>query len=234
MAAGALFAMFSGVMLGRSTTAGAPGVVRAERDPCGLPAGITMDGLAPADRAYVVERAMACRDLVHGRIDRDAYGAAMERPAAALVPAMLWGASVRGFSTQYTDGSWSASRALGPPDVFPAGGDQVNAWASAGADDRVEYLELGLERPASLSAVEIFETFNPGAVTQVELIAESGRRIVVGQRAPAATGSPAHKHRIDFTCTAERIVAVRLTIDSPSVPGWNEIDAVGAQPCTAR
>ena len=44
-------------------------------------------------------------------------------------------------------------------------------------------------------------------------------------------GHRAIAQRIDFECTAERVIAVRVTLDSKAVAGWNEIDAVGLIPC---
>lgn len=240
LAAAALLVFGSGMLVGAG--ARAP-VAAAASDPCALPAGIAFDALGPRDRTLVTRRALACADLAHGRIDGAAYRAAIAAldAAADRVPApppppaaMVWAASVRDVSSQYSAGNWSAARALGAPDVYPAGGDQVNAWASLGADDRIEHLELGLERPTRLQAVEIFETFNPGAVSQVELIGQSGARTVVHRGAAAAPGTPSHRRRLDFACTAEPIVAVRVTIDSPRVAGWNEIDAVGGEPCASE
>jgi hypothetical protein len=146
---------------------------------------------------------------------------------------MIWSSTVRAMSTQYSTGDWSAKRALGAPDVFPSSGDDVNAWASEGADDRTEFLELGLERAARVSAAEIYETYNPGAISQIELIGASGARIVVHRARAERLGSESHMTRADFACTSEPIVAVRITIDSKAVEGWNEIDAVGVQPCAA-
>lgn len=152
-------------------------------------------------------------------------------PPPPPAPAMIWSSTVRAMSSQWGTDDWSAKRALGAPDVYPAGGDQVNAWASEGADDRTEFLELGLERPARVSAAEVYETYNPGAVTQIELIAASGTRLVVHRQRAETLGSEAHLLRAEFGCTSEPIVAVRVTIDSRAVEGWNEIDAVGVQPC---
>jgi hypothetical protein len=146
-------------------------------------------------------------------------------------PAMIWSSTVRAMSSQWGADDWSAKRALGAPDVYPASGDQVDAWASEGADDRTEFLELGLERAARISAVEVFETYNPGAVTQLELIGASGARTVVHRARAEQLGSAAHITRAEVGCTGEPIVAVRVTIDSRAVEGWNEIDAVGVQPC---
>lgn len=239
--AAALFVFGSGMLAGQVARTPAPPPA-ARIDPCALPAGVLMDLLGPVERALIARRALHCADLSHGRIDAAAYRAAisaLDAPAPEAMPlliappppAMIWAATVRSMSSQYAVDDWSAKRALGAPDVFPAGGDQVNAWASEGADDRVEYLELGLERAAHISALEIFETFNPGAVSRIELIGRSGTRTLVHRGTPAATGRVSNVHRTDFACSAEPIVAVRVTLDSPAVEGWNELDAVGAQPC---
>ncbi len=148
-------------------------------------------------------------------------------------PAMIWAASVRDLSTQYASDNWSAAQALGAPDVFPAHGDQVKAWASLTADDRLEFLEVALARPSVLSAVEVYETYNPGAVSEIELIGVSGKRVVVHRQPAAASGQGAQRKRVDFACTAEPIAAIRVTVDSQRVAGWNEIDAIGGQPCAA-
>ncbi|KAB2890023.1 MAG: hypothetical protein F9K40_19520 [Kofleriaceae bacterium] len=155
----------------------------------------------------------------------------VETPTPPVMPAMIWSATVREVSSQWGSDDWSAKRALGAPDVYPAGGDQVNAWASLGADDRTEILELGLGRAARVSAVEVYETFNPGAVSQIELIGASGARVVAHRARAERLGSEARVLRAEVACTSEPIVAVRVTIDSRAVEGWNEIDAVGVQPC---
>jgi hypothetical protein len=152
-------------------------------------------------------------------------------PPPPAQPAMIWSSSVYAMSSEWGADDWSARRALGPPDVYPASGEHVNAWASLGADDKTEFLELGLERAARVSAVEIYETYNPGAVTEIVLIGESGTRTVVDRRRAATSGSDAHLLRAAFACTSERIVGVRVTLDSRAVEGWNEIDAIGVQPC---
>ncbi|HVK78428.1 MAG TPA: hypothetical protein VM734_34250 [Kofleriaceae bacterium] len=226
----------AGLIAGR-ITARTPRVSAIASDPCALPAGVDASALPATDRAYVVRRAMLCRDVSHGRISADAYRAATAaldespRPGPEAAPAMIWGSTVRDVSSQYGASEWSSLRALGAPDVYPAGGDHVNAWASLGADDRPEHLEVGLERAARLSAVEVFETFNPGAVTAIELITARGARQVIYNRPAAALGQPSFRRRVDVPCTDEPIVAIRLTLDSPAVPGWNEIDAIGGQPC---
>ena len=79
--------------------------------------------------------------------------------------------------------------------------------------------------------ISVFETYNPGAVSRVELVSLSGKRTVVYQGAAAPMSVPAFQRKIDFACTAEPIASVRVTLQSAAVPGWNEIDAIGARVC---
>jgi len=213
---------------------------RPAADSCALPAGLDGGALGAADQGYLIRRSYLCRDVAAGRMSQADYRAAvalLDRPAPAPLiiaplPAVVWASTVRDKSTQWSDGQWSAQRVLGPPDVFPSHGDNVNAWASSGADDRVEFLEVGLEHPTRLSAVEIFETYNPGSVSAVELIGADGARRTVYQGAAAPLGDTSHKQRVELgRCTDEPVVAIRVTLDSPAVPGWNEIDAIGGVPC---
>jgi hypothetical protein len=141
---------------------------------------------------------------------------------------------VRGVSSQYSATSWSAQAVLGPPDVYPASGDNARAWASLTADGAPEWIEVAFAQPTSISAVDIFETYNPGAIQTVHLITTSGQDIVArsGRNGLAAAGSQDTK--IAVGCTQEPIAAVRVELDSQAVPGWNELDAIGVLPCTQQ
>ena len=79
--------------------------------------------------------------------------------------------------------------------------------------------------------MEIYETFNPGAVSEIELVTASGNRITAYQGSPAASGQRANKLRVELTCSDEPIVAVNVRLGSRQVAGWNELAAVGLQPC---
>jgi len=123
---------------------------------------------------------------------------------------------------------------LGAPDVYPAHGDNTNAWASLGADDRPEWLEVGFAQPMPISAVEVYETFNPGAVSSIELITADGARIPAYQGVAGATGQTSNKLRAEVGCTDASIVGVRVHVASTVVAGWNELDAIGIVPCAEQ
>lgn len=204
-------------------------------DPCSLPPGMQLGALPEHDRSLALRHALACIDLENGRISADEFRQRLRPPAPppAPLPDMVWASSVRSFSSQYTVSSYSASHALGAPDVFPQSGDMPNAWASLEADGGPETIEVGFDGRWSAGAVAIYETFNPGAVSLIEVITADGQRHAVFQGAAAPSGQAAQRRLVDFGCTAEPVVGVRVTLDSRAVPGWNEIDAIGIQPCVA-
>ena len=214
-----------------------PGPATVVTDPCGVPEGIALETLPAHDRVQLMRRVLACQDRYHGFITADQYGktvAAIDgawvakaeaEPVAVAQP--IWATTVRGFSSEYTADAWSARQVLGAPDVYPGTGDDEHAWASATADGRAEWLEVGFAQPRPISAVEVYETFNPGAVGRLELVTTTGRRIEVKthRRYPDA------RQVVQVECTSEPIAAVRVHVDSKRVAGWNEIDAIGIVPC---
>ncbi len=224
------------IVLTIAVTRRAPPVAPAAIDPCTLPGGIELGPLSDRDRSYVARHAVLCNDLEHGRIDRGAYAAAMRAldavpPPPAAPPEPIYATSVRGFSTQYSANAWSAARALGVPDVYPAGGDNENAWATRDADAANEYLEVEFDKPHRLRALDIFETYTPGAITHVEVITADGARHAVYDAKARAMNVASYKRDIAFACTDQPVVGVKVTLDSSAVPGWNEIDAIGGTPC---
>jgi hypothetical protein len=236
MAGAATLVFAAGLLAGRSLPGEPVGGAVGAVHPCALPPGIHLEALSAAERDRVAERVMACGDLERGRITAAEYRAwlaaphlpppGVEPPAA---PEMVWASSVREVSSQYGEDGWSATKALGPPDATPDGSDSPEAWASLEADAKVELIEVGLAGQRRLSGLEIVESHNPGAVSRVELLLAGGGRVLVHQSAAAAQDST--RRRIEFACTAQPVVGVRVTLDSAAVSGWNEIDAIGGQPC---
>lgn len=222
-----------------TTAAPAP----AHRTPAELCApAVDVEVLPARDRSYIARQVMTCSDHALGTLSDEAYRARMAKleaswdavPVVAVPPAVQWATSVRGASSEYTSTSWAASNALGAPDVYPASGDNAHAWASLGADSGPEWIEVGYAQPTPISAVDVVETFNPGAVQRVVLTTASGEHVVAYTGAAVAAGAASRTNRIAVACTAEPIVAVRVELDSQAVPGWNEIDAIGVEPCAAQ
>lgn len=201
---------------------------------CALPAGVELHDLSGSTASYLAKRAQLCADFECGRIDADSYAkslAALDaEPPAPPLPEQLWATSVRAVSSQYGEHDWSAAQALGAPDVHPSHGDNVKAWAPSIADGKSEFIEVGV--PASrISGVALYETYNPGAVRNIQLIANDGTRTSVGFHEPRVSSESSRINATSFACTGEEIVAVRVELAPSTVPGWNEIDAIAVRPC---
>ncbi|MBN8578325.1 MAG: hypothetical protein J0L66_15375 [Cytophagales bacterium] len=139
-----------------------------------------------------------------------------------------YASSVIAFSSQYSTTNWAATRALGEENVYPTHDDLPNAWASLTADGQREFLVLGFSEQQTVKKIEIFETYNPGAIDTVLLRNAATQKWVTVYSKPAATDLPKQSrilaiHLIETTFMAD---AIRMAINSAAVDGWNEIDAV--------
>lgn len=121
---------------------------------------------------------------------------------------------------------WSADQAAGAPDT-PASGDFPTAWASLSPDGQREWLILEYAEPMQPKAIRIHETWNPGAVNRISAFMLSGEEVTVWSgRDPTAVGSDRGVSVIPLKI-GFKTSRVRISINSPDVEGWNEIDAVG-------
>lgn len=129
--------------------------------------------------------------------------------------------------------SWSPQQATGAPDVLTPG-DNGNAWAAHRADVGAEWLRVGFDEPVSAVAVVIHESFNPGALSAVDvgLASESGGEPETEAVWSSGTAEvPGDKDRrvtvFPLKPGARKVANVTVHVYEPKVTGWNEIDAVG-------
>ncbi|MDB4953386.1 MAG: uncharacterized protein JWO36_955 [Myxococcales bacterium] len=205
-------------------SAGLAGLFVLRHDPCALPPGVESTDA-------VAMRAMACEDLEHHRISLADYRLLIGVDLPPAPPAPQWASTVRGFSSEYSSTRWAATQVLGAPDVYPAAGDDARAWASRDADATTEFIEVGFAQPQRMRELRIYETLNPGAIEDVEVITTSGRHLHLGRAAAGANAAGSAITTYGTACTNEPVVAARITLGSAKVAGWNEIDAIGALPC---
>lgn len=129
-------------------------------------------------------------------------------------------------SSQYSDDSWSAQQATGAPDT-PEAGDMATAWAAASSDTQVETLVLVYARPVRPTGIEVYETYNPGAVSKIEVLdPNTDEWVVVWEGEADTAGEELAVFSPELTSLDFVTDQVRLTIDEPLIGGWNEIDAV--------
>jgi hypothetical protein len=121
--------------------------------------------------------------------------------------------------------NWGPEQATGEPDT-PGAGDIPTAWASLTEDAQKEWLLLEYAEPVAAAGIKIYETYNPGAVSKVSVLTQDGEEVEVWVgKDPSPAGSVMGVSEISFR-TDFKTKRVKIYIDSPSVRGWNEIDAV--------
>lgn len=143
----------------------------------------------------------------------------------------LWADTVIAFSSRYTSPEipewwWSEEQALGEPDVYPNYGDSVKAWAPLTANRQREFIELGYDSAMKVSRVTIYETMKPGTVDTLYVRNPEGDWIIVWTGTASPQPDSARAFQIDFPLTEFAVSEIRIAMNSPAIPYWNEIDAV--------
>jgi len=129
--------------------------------------------------------------------------------------------------------NWGPEQAAGPPDTWPLFGDRVTAWASLTEDGQDEWLLLEYAEPVLPHAVVVYATYNPGALGRVTVFRLDGEEVEVWKgQDPTPIGSEKGISVIPIKVNF-KTNRVKLYLNSRSVGGWNEIDAVGLR-CRGR
>lgn len=123
--------------------------------------------------------------------------------------------------------SWGPEQVVGKPDTDRAG-DIQTAWASASPDNQEEWLLVEYAQPVHIKEVHVHETYNPGALTKATAFKADGSEVEIwkGKDPSAGKDIGVSVLTLNQPLWATR---VKLYLDSPNVPGWNEIDAVGVK-----
>lgn len=145
-----------------------------------------------------------------------------------------WASGVVDFSSEF-GAQYSAVSALGPPNVYPAYGDLGETWASLTPDDHPEYLELSYSTPQPINYVSVYETYAPGALDKVWVMNPNTGLYEIVWSGTAAPAPPLSRiNTVSFPETRFPVSQVRLDFNSPAVPDWNEVDAVGVGRCACQ
>lgn len=241
LVAGSMLAIGVGglVTAGALAASGSSSDNSAQLERCALPSWISELPTSQSTADRLARYAVLCNEMNSGRMDIDDYRQRVDALWAepkivtgvgvAPIDPVQWASGVVSFSSQYSTSSWSAQQVLGPPNVGSSGSDSAQAWATEDQDRGQESIVLSYSRPQRVRSVEIYETYNPGAVTRVELLDSDGR--VVGEHSRPAGYDYNSLRTITFGCTDVAVESVRIVMDTTKVSGWNEIDAVGLHPC---
>lgn len=122
--------------------------------------------------------------------------------------------------------SHSPAQATGKPDT-PVAADAQTAWASNTPDGQDEWLTLEYDEPVVPTAVKIYESFSPGAVSQVSLFDIDGTETVAWSGKDPTPNDLGLGVFVVPVKHAKPVTRVKIALKSAAVPNWNEIDAVG-------
>lgn len=128
--------------------------------------------------------------------------------------------------TPLTGSSWGVEQATGPPNTRTAG-DQPTAWASQTPDGQPEWLEVHYPQAVKPYQIDVYESYNPGAITKVTAFDQFGNEGTLWEGTdptPVTVGMGVATFNIKNGFSTDR---VRIYLASDKFPGWNEIDAVG-------
>jgi len=121
---------------------------------------------------------------------------------------------------------WGTVEVLGPPNT-PNYGDKRTAWASASRDDQIEWILAEFDQAVQVTSVHIYETHNPGAVFKITTPLPLGIEKTLWEGTdPTLTSAAGGISKIPIT-SKQPIRRIKIYLNSPAVPGWNEIDAIG-------
>lgn len=118
--------------------------------------------------------------------------------------------------------SWSAKKAIGPPDA-QSERDDPNAWASKHADMGLQWLQLTYASPMRANGVRIFECDARGAVAEILARTPQGAWTTLWR---GTVNVPQGPLVISFPLTAFEVRTIRIVLDTNRTKGWNEVDAV--------
>ncbi|MBK8024142.1 MAG: hypothetical protein IPK19_22595 [Chloroflexi bacterium] len=136
-----------------------------------------------------------------------------------------WAASASG-SSQYGSSSWSFEQATGEPDTDSCG-DIGTAWASATSTGK-DSLMLTYDEAVIPTQVNIYQTYNPGAIILIELSSSaSGASFDLPDSADDIGNTPCPGvFMVDVSGITEPVDTVTIYLDQTRTGSWNEIDAV--------
>ena len=162
-------------------------------------------------------------DLLAWLEDQKATAIAMASPTPAVVEIKEY-AKMAAASSQFSTSGWSANQVVGSPDAKACDNDPL-AWKSLNTTGK-DWLLLTYDQAVIPSRILIYQSYQAGAVSQVEVLDEAGNGLPVYQAVPDNISTCPYTLEIEVTNVKKLVRSVRVTIDQTGHKGRNLIDAV--------
>ncbi|MCR9249235.1 MAG: OmpA family protein [bacterium] len=139
---------------------------------------------------------------------------------------VYWANEVIDVSSEYSPLEYSAIQALHKPNVYPAGGDNPNAWRPK-SEDAKSFIMVSFEKAVQAKQIAIAESENPGAITKVVAYDPDYNEYTLFELTPRSIPLQQRLLNLFFEDLAYPIEAIRIELDGSQVEGFNAIDAIG-------
>ena len=142
---------------------------------------------------------------------------------------IYWATKVISYSSQLDLNSYSAKQVLGPPSRLPNFGDCGCAWSPALSENFFEeYIRVGFEKKIHVTQIVINESFNAGAIKAIYLFDQYNIPHLVYERTPEdGKWTVGRVFSVSITPTDFATNDLKLVLDTESIDGFNQIDAIG-------
>ena len=146
--------------------------------------------------------------------------------AFAQIRKIQWASTLKYQYNQYHEVVYSGQQALGPPNAFPPGHININAFRLSG-ESEFGILKLGFAVPQQVQQVIIIENNQPGRIAQVKLIDEFGFNYIIYQQEPHKIAEKFRSMVLSLPRTDYNVKSIEIKLNSIPAPGHCQIDAVG-------
>lgn len=148
----------------------------------------------------------------------------------SLLAQTQWAYNVISVSSFYVGNKqqYKPEQVLGKPDKLPATGTAGTAWSPLKENNGIEFIHVGFKQAQQAQQVAVAENFNPGSITMIQAYDSLGNEYMLYEN---ATPKPIENvvGRIFnhfFTPTTYKIKSIKVTLNTLSVAGYNQIDAI--------
>ncbi len=137
-----------------------------------------------------------------------------------------WASTLLYQYNQYQEVDYSGHQALGPPDAFPPGRINKNAFRLT-SDSEFGTLNIGFATAQQVQQVIIIENNEPGRITQIKLVDEAGINHIIFQQEPHNASARFRSMVLSLPRTEYNVKSIEIKMNSIPARGNCQIDAVG-------
>lgn len=145
--------------------------------------------------------------------------------SAAAAPLSQYASTVKGFSSQWSAGSWSAAQVLGAPNTFGYG-DIATAWAPGSQNGTLEWISVGFDTAVYANGATIRETSGNGFVYQVDVIDTLGNLHQVWNGSDTSAPGVPFDFSMSWATTSYLVSGLKVYVNTNTTSTWEEIDAI--------